>query len=440
MPGSLSATEVGLSTEPPESQEAHGDQRNLSLLSGRALLVGLRANVLTVVLQPFVLYLGQSVAFVGLLESIGGYRGLVPTAIQPLAGWLADRAGRKGIAVLAGIFTVGSLLLLAAAGALRSPALLVPAIVLLGLNGLGRPALDAMVGESAPRNSVGRAYGMVTFTWALAGVFASLGAGYMADRLGYPSVYLLTAGIEVAGTLLLALGVRETLTARRRARLAPHEAGRLVLETFVPPRRLRGFYAAVILDSFFYGLGSALLYGFLADRFGYTPFQFGIMTTAFSISWALFQLPAGRWVDDGRAKQFLIMAEILNAGVIASWLVTSSFLVFTISMLALGLTAALWSPALMAWIYARVAQTTRAEELGRLSAVPGVFAFPAPWLGGLLYQHLGYAVPLLLNLIGTLLAGAVFAWGVREPPSGPEQPPSSLYPPVRPRRGVFWRR
>lgn len=388
-------------------------RRNLRVLTLRELLTGLRWNVLDVILQPFVLQLGGSVAFVGLLETIGGYRGIVPTLVQPLGGWVADRAGRKGVAVVANLVAVGGLALLALAGWAGNVSLLLPAIALFGLSAVGRPAGEALVGESARGRRVGYAYGQVSFAWAVAGVLASLGSGFLAERLGFAPVLAVTAAIETVGVLLLVLLVRETLQGRRSARLAPVDLRRLALGLLVPPAGLRMLYLAVVVDVFSYGLASQLIFGFLADRFGFTPVQFGIMNTVFSLAWAAAQLPAGRWVDRGRAREMLVLSEILNAAAIGLWLVSSEFVAFVASMAVLGLVSALWSPAILSWVYERVPTARRAEELGRLSAVPGLFGFPAPYLGGLLYDRLGFAVPVALNLVGALLAGALLAWGLR---------------------------
>ena len=409
-----------MSAEPPDTGPPPAS-RNILPLAARALMVGVRGNVLYTILQPFVLNLGASVAFLGLLESIGGYRGLVPTLVLPLGGWLADRSGRKRIIILASIATTMGLLLLALAGTVRAVPLLVPAVMLLGLNGLGRPAAEALVGESAGPERVGYAYGQISLAWALAGVVAPLASGYLADLLGFPRVFALTAGLEVVGAFVVIATVSETLTTRRRARLERGEVRRLTIGLLAPPPHLRALYLAIVLDTFSYGLGSALLYGFWADRFGYTPLQFGILTTAFSVSWVVVQLPAARWADRGRAKELLVIAELLNVAAIVAWLVSSSFEVFVGSMVVLGIVAALWSPALMAWVYIRVPELSRAEELGRVSAVPGFFALPAPWIGGLLYDRLGYAVPLALNLLGALAATAVLIWGLEKPDGKPRQ-------------------
>jgi DHA1 family multidrug resistance protein-like MFS transporter len=382
------------------------------VLSAYALLLGWRGNVLAVILQPFVLQLGASVAFLGLLETIGGYRGLVPAVVQPFGGWMADRVGRKAVAVAAGSASVVSLLLFTLAGRVQTVGLLLPAAALLGLGSIGRPATDALVGESAGPQ-VGYAYSRVTFAWTLAGIVA-VAAGYLADLLGFPPIFALTAGLEALSTTLLALLVQETVAGPHPTRPRPAELQRLTLDALTPPRRLRAFYLGVVIDTFGYGLGSVLLFGFLADKYGFNPFQFGVMTTIYSGAWALAQLPAGRWTDQGRARHFLILSEGLTAVTIASWLLTSRFEVFAASMALSGLASALWTPALMSWAYARIPEGRRAEELGRLNAVPSVYAFPAPWIGGFLYERLGFVAPIGLSLVGTVVAGIVFAWALRD--------------------------
>ena len=404
--------EVALPDRPRIPTAPRSLRGNLGALFARALLVGLRYNTLFVVLQPFVLSRGGSVALLGLLETVGGYRGLVPTLVQPAAGWLADQVGRKRVALAASVVTVASMLLFAVAGGVGAVALLLPAAVLVGLNAVGRPALDALVVESVVPERVGRAYSLISFGWAVAGVIASLGAGLLAERAGYVPVFVLTAALETVGTLLLAFGVRETLTQRRRALLEPRVVRELTLGWILPPARLRAFYLAVVIDSFAYGVGSLLLFGFLADRFGYTPFQFGVMATAFSISWMLMQLPAGRWTDRGRAKDLLVIGEGLDALVVGTWLLSQDFGVLIVTMAVLGVVAALWTPALVAWIAERVPEGQRAQEMGRLSALPGLFAFPAPYLGALLYERWGFAAPIALNLAGVLVTTAVLVWGV----------------------------
>jgi MFS family permease len=79
---------------PPRVQEPSLSQ-NLRVLATRNFLSGLRTNMVRAIWQPFVLHLGASMPLLGLLESIGGFGGIVSTAMLPLGGWLSDRRGRR---------------------------------------------------------------------------------------------------------------------------------------------------------------------------------------------------------------------------------------------------------------------------------------------------------------------------------------------------------
>jgi predicted MFS family arabinose efflux permease len=53
--------------------------------------------------------------------------------------------------------------------------------------------------------------------------------------------------------------------------------------------------------------------------------------------------------------------------------------------------------------------------MGRYAAFRGVIGFPAPFLGGLLYEQFGFQAPLLANLAGVLIALVLIIATVRDP-------------------------
>ena len=56
--------------------------------------------------------------------------------------------------------------------------------------------------------------------------------------------------------------------------------------------------------------------------------------------------------------------------------------------------------------------------VGSLAAFRGIAAFPAPFLGGLMYDHLGYSVPIVANLVGAAAVTATIYFVLRDPPAG----------------------
>jgi hypothetical protein len=52
--------------------------------------------------------------------------------------------------------------------------------------------------------------------------------------------------------------------------------------------------------------------------------------------------------------------------------------------------------------------------MGKLQAFRGVLSFPAPYIGGLLYDTWGFRAPLFLNLLGSFVAFVLLFVLVRE--------------------------
>ena len=115
----------------------------------------------------------------------------------------------------------------------------------------------------------------------------------------------------------------------------------------------------------------------------------------------------------GRVK-FLVVSEVLGAIMMTGWLLSSRFESFAALQVLHGLIPATWLPAMLSWISAHVPGEQRAEEMGRLAAFRGIVAFPAPYIGGRLYEALGFNGPVLVSLVGALLTALLLALFVPE--------------------------
>lgn len=68
---------------------------NMRILAIMAILGGAEFSILAAIWQPFVISLGASVAVLGLLQSLGGFYGVLPAIFGPIGGWISDRFGRR---------------------------------------------------------------------------------------------------------------------------------------------------------------------------------------------------------------------------------------------------------------------------------------------------------------------------------------------------------
>ena len=383
--------------------------RNLRTIALRSFLHGIRMNMVGAVWQPFVLHLGASMPLLGLLESIGGFQGIVSTAMLPLGGWLSDRRGRKPFVVLGSVLGFAALATFALAGWVKEWKLLLPGAVLLGLTAIARPVIDCLTAESAASDARGTAFGLTSMGFAVAGVFAPALGGLLANRFGFVAVLLMGATIELIMACVMAAALTETLAPEQRTVPRVSELPALLQRVITPPAELRSFYIAIAIDMFAFGTGAAILFGLLSKEYGFSPLQLGLMSSAQCATWAVAQLFVGRQVDKRGCVPFLVLSEAISVVVIVGWLVARSFVHFLALHGLLGLAMATWMPAFMTWIANSVPADQRAEEVGRLGAFRGLLSFPAPYVGGLLYQVAGFRGPILANLIGAVIV-AVLLW------------------------------
>ncbi len=106
---------------------------------------------------------------------------------------------------------------------------------------------------------------------------------------------------------------------------------------------------------------------------------------------------------------------------LVGWLFSKSFIAFAALQVPYGLMIASWVPAIAALIADSVQMEGRAEAMGKLQAFRGMLAFPAPYIGGLLFDLFGFRAPIIANLIGSaaaflLIYLLVEETGVREDP------------------------
>lgn len=389
------------------------DKANIWVLAATTFLRSMRLSTILTVWQPFALRLGASMPVLGLLESLGGRMGVATGLIQPLGGRLSDHVGRKPLIALASLVAALGLSFFVLAAVVGDWRPLLPGMILTGLAAISVPAKDAMTAESVRSNQRGMAYSVMNFSIAISGIFAPVLGGFIADRWSYPAVFLLCITCEVLALLLVISFLRETLR-RGRGPLRPGELGRSWARLIVPPRGLRGFYAAMAADAFVSGLGSAILFGLLSKTYRFTTFQLGIMSSVFFASWALVQLPVGRLIDRYGCKRFLILSELIYMVVITGWLAFTSFEAFVLLQVIYGLIPAIWGPALVTLLMGSVLEEERAEAKGKLSALTMLARFPAPYIGGLLYDWVGFRGPILANLVGVVIALALILLLVRE--------------------------
>jgi MFS family permease len=153
----------------------------------------------------------------------------------------------------------------------------------------------------------------------------------------------------------------------------------------------------------------------LTQTYGFTTFQLGIMSSLMALVWTLCQWPVGKLIDRFGCKPVMLLSQACSLPIVLGFLLVTSFPAFAGLYASVGIMAATWVPAQRAILANSISERGLGEALGRLAAFQGLVGFPAPFIGGLLYDTLGFHAPLLAGLAGILATTVMLVVLVEEP-------------------------
>lgn len=376
-----------------------GIRRNILYLSVIGLISGSYWSLIYPIYQPFILSLGASMSLLGLLESLRGRMGVLSTLSQLLGGLLADRYGRKVVMATSSASVIVGLLLHLSAARYHDVNILIMGALILALSWLGTPAWNALTMESAKEGGRGLALSITMFMYIVPGIVLSPIGGWIAENYGYLLIFLVSVLMESLCLVIISFFIEESMS--ERAATLSYET----LTTNLVPRvkLLKRLYLVAAMDAFSWGVGSALIYGFLTEWFSFSKVELGILSSIFTASWASAQIPAGKMVDRYGARKTLIVSESVGVAGLVLWLTAKDFPIFAFSQVFLGISPALWIPALNSYIIEKTPKERVASTIGGLSAFRGLLSFPAPYIGGLLFDIAGFYLPIIASSVGVML-------------------------------------
>ena len=382
----------------------HGNVRVLALTG---LLTGTYVSMLNTALQPFAVSLGLGLTSLGFMQAlgnrVGGFSGAI---IQPFAGRLADTHGRRQIIIGGSLVSISSMASFLAAAVTHAWPLLIPGFLLLGFSLLSSPASQAILAESVkmePRK-MGIVFSWVFFFNSIPGAVMAFVAGVIVDTIGYYLVFALAVALESVNLLLYLTRLGETRESSLRGE-ARRDAPTLTLRNVIePPKGLRGFFATFATDAFSFGMTGSIIYGMMVKQFGYSGTEVGLVVGTLYLAVVAAQYPAARILLRFGSKKSLALSEFLSVLLLVGWNVSTSLPYFILLSVLFGVAIAAWVPAQQSMLMALAPPEGRGALAGKLAAFTGLIAFPAPILGGFLFDTLGYHAPVTLSVVGIALA------------------------------------
>ncbi len=356
-------------------------------------------TIFYVLWQPYVLSLGASMTALGLLR---GIRIGVTSTLQLLTGRLSDVLGRKRPMLMAYFLGIASIALIVAAS--NWPQLL-PAVLLLSLSeALWVPAAYSIVAESVEVGERGRAYSYLSESWFLPGLIFSAAAGLLADRVGMRPLLATIILTDAVSLSIVWLYVSET---HRGGSLNPGELLRDVGNLIRPRGILSRLYIVGMVDSLSSTMVEGILLGMLMRSYGLSLTQLGLLMNVLCAATVVAQIPMGRFIDRYGRRPFLLSSTLLWLTSLSGYLFFRGFCVYLILHALWGVSLAMWIPAFNAYLSDIVGEDERGRAFGDLNALMGLISLPAPIIGGLLYDYLGFNGPISASLslaVLTLLA------------------------------------
>jgi MFS family permease len=374
-------------------------KRNISAIVAGEFISSIGWNAFYVLWQPYVLSLGASMTVLGALR---GIRSAISSSLQLVTGRLSDGLGRKKPMMTAYLLSITSIAIALSASHWLQ---LIPTVLLLSIGeALWVPAAYSIVAESVEIGERGRAYSFLSAAWFLPGLVIPAATGLLADLLGLRSLLGVIIVTEGASLMIVRIYVSET-----------HVGGNLELRGLIasvrrsikPMSGLSRLYVVGILDRFSWMVGEGLFIGMLLKSLGFSLTQLGLLTNILSAATVIAQIPMGHLIDRYGRKPFLLSSGLLWFISLSGYLLSGSFHHFLLFHAVRGVSMAMWIPAFNAYLSDAVGENERGRAFGDLNAAMGLLSLPAPIVGGLLYDFVGFQGPITLSLIlavSTLMA------------------------------------
>lgn len=382
-----------------------GLDRNVVALGWVSLFMDLSSEMLYPLLPIFLTEtLGASRTILGLIEGIGES---LASLLKIASGWISDRIGKRKVLILAGYaLSTSSRPLLVLAGGW--PAVLFFRIFDRTGKGIRTAPRDAIVAESTEEKHLGLSFGFQRTMDTLGAVLGPLIAWLILLRFekAYRLVFWTALVPGVMALWVIALFVRETASraATQIDQAGAREQAPLSLSLFSAD--FKRFLTVATL--FMLGNVSTTFLILRAKQGGIPDARVPLVYLAFNLVYAFSSLPAG-WIADRFGKKRVILTGYLLFAVVffafalpvPAWAIWLLFILYGLYM---GMTEGVQR----AFVAVLIPREYKATAYGAYHTLIGVAAFPASFIGGVLWDRFGSPAMFVYGAGMAMLASVLF--------------------------------
>jgi MFS family permease len=274
------------------------------------------------------------------------------------------------------------------------------------------PSFQAYVAEESPEENRGRVFGIVQGAFLIVGVIGAPLGGFLADQYGFRLMFAVAAGLYGIATVIRLLmarkiridekngasssGEKPTLSHLKKSLLSIFSlitAGGIVMWIFISDG---------VGDVTFNMVGN-LFPLFMNNIKNLSMTQIGILGSFASIATMIFITPGGILSDKYGERVGIVLGNLLIGGAVFMMLNVSTFYLFIIAWVLLGMGQALANPAYSSLISKVVPEKLRGTAFGLFSTSLGLISLPSPYIGAMLWDKFGPKVPFYIPLSALLL-------------------------------------
>lgn len=331
------------------------------------------------VLGPYVQHLGGSLQMVGLV--VGSY-GFTQLLLRIPLGMLSDRLKKRKLFIRIGV----ALAFLSAVGMGfgNSPWLVFAFRSMAGAAAATWVTFTILFSSYFPENQTAKAMGVATFLSHVAQMTATTLGGFIVDRYGWQSPFVLGGVVGLAGLLLSG-----RITESKNVPGQPMKAKEL-LSVAADRLLLVASFLAIIVQCVTF----STVYGFTpnhAANIGAAASELGILSLVSTLPAAYGALKSGTWAERMGDRLLLVLAFLVCAvfTIVIPFTTSIGSLYFTQAIAGLGRGVIL--PVLMALSIRNIGAEKRATAMGFFQSIYALGMFAGPVLVGFIGDSVGLA-------------------------------------------------
>jgi len=365
------------------------EKKTVRIFSVASFLNDLGSDIIYPIWPAFLTdYLKANMTIVGLIDGLGD---AIVSISQAVSGYLSDKLRKRKIFIWLG-YLMGAISRIGyALSKTYHPVLF---FRILDRAGKIRSApRDAVIADVSSDNTRGKNFGILRSMDNLGAVVGILLCMILFPILGYKNLFLLAAIPSLIGVTLIVLFFKEE---KVQTKVFKGYSVKLLNKNL----KILFWVSAI------FSLGN-FSYSFLlvfANKNGFPIYSLPVLYLIFTFFASMFSFYFGKLSDKIGRKKVLIFALLL-------WMISIGILIsmpyiagFVLSFIFYGLHKAAFEPVHKTLISELSPVEFRASILGGFQMVIGLFAFPASFLAGILWDRISIYAPFYFSIVLTLLA------------------------------------